>query len=67
MQESVQSQQHPTEITCQHCKTAMRRTGEFLPSGRVYTCFCGSTTRIVPVKSRKVAPRRKNSMPHHAA
>lgn len=64
MQEPIQPQ-HPTEIVCSFCKTAMHRTGEVLPGGRVYTCFCGSTTRIVPVKSRKIVVKRGN--PQNAA
>lgn len=68
MQEPIQPQQHPTEIVCSCCATTMRRTGELLPAGRVYTCFCGSTTRIVPVKVRKTDTKRGNPFnPLHAA
>lgn len=63
-----QDQQHPTAIVCSHCETSLRRTGEVLPGGRVYTCFCGGTTRIVPVKIiRRIPVQRGGWPPNNAA
>jgi hypothetical protein len=55
----MQNEAHPTTITCTNanCHTTLRRTGSKTHEGWVYACFCGSTTRIVPVKVRVSAKR----------